>query len=459
MQIRYRIALVFTGIVSVILLVLCVSIYFASYENRTEQFHGRLYRKGISTGDLFLKHNMSPNLVREINKTSPSALQNKSISIYDSNLNLLFNYTEDPSDSVVIEKERLQIEPGNTVHFYDSYERDIAVMNYSVNNTNYIIAVTAFDGDLAEWLPKLKFILFICFVVSITVVLITGYIFSLRLVRSFSDLSNQINHISTHQFSTRLDSGTGKDELQKLAITINNLLDRLQAAFDTQRRFIDNASHELSTPMASISSQIEVALQRERSMREYQNVLKSVNDDIHRLGVLVKSLLEIAKISGSAKGPDLFPVRMDELIMRLPSDLKKINSKNDVRIVIGEMEDEDEELLVYGNEELIYVALKNIVHNACKYSMDNTAVVSLHLEKKKILVSIADNGPGISEEEQQQIFQPFFRNIELSQKVAGFGLGLPLAFQIIKLYNGDLKLNSVFGEGSVFTIELPLASF
>jgi signal transduction histidine kinase len=400
---------------------------------------------------------MPAKLVRDINKTSPSALQNKSISIYDSNLNLLFNYTEDVLDSIRIDKEKLKIEKGNVVHFIVSMERDIAIMNYTANKQDYVIVVAAFDGDLIEWLPKLRFILIVCFIVSITIVVITGYAFSLRLVRSFSDLSNHINLISTHQFSTRLDSGTGKDELQKLAITINNLLERLQASFDTQRRFIDNASHELATPMASISSQIEVALQRERSMREYQNVLMSVYDDIMKLSSLVKSLLEIAKISGSAKGPDLFPVRLDELIMRLPSDLKKINPLNEVKIVIGELKDDDDELLVYGNEELIYVALKNLVHNACKYSNDKMALVSVHIEHNKILVSIADNGPGIPEEDQKHIFQPFFRNIELSQKVVGFGLGLPLTFQIIKLYNGTITLNSVIDEGSVFTIELPTA--
>jgi signal transduction histidine kinase len=457
MQIKYRITIVFTSIVSVILLVLCASIYFASYKNRTEQFHGRLYRKGISTADLFLLHNMSAHLVQEINRTSPSALQNKSLSIYDSKLNLLFNYTEDPEDSVHLDYEQLRINPGNTVHYIDNNERDIAIMNYTLNNTSYVIAVSAFDADTADWLPKLRFILIVSFIASITIVLITGYVFSLRLVRAFSNLSNQINHISTQHFSSRLDFGKGKDELQKLTITINNLLDRLQASFDTQRRFIDNASHELSTPMASISSQIEVALQRERSMREYQNVLTSVNDDIRRLSTLVKSLLEISKISGSANGPDLFPVRVDELIMRLPSDLKKINPKNEVKIVIGEMGDDEHELLVYGNEELIYAALKNIVHNACKYSGDYTALVSLHVDKDMMLISVADNGPGISEEDQHQIIQPFFRNTEMSQKVSGFGLGLPLAFQIIKLYNGNLTLNSVIGEGSVFTIELPIA--
>ena len=456
MQIRYRITLVFTGIVSVILLVLCTSIYLGSYENRTDQFHGRLYRKGISTAEMILLHGMPADLVREINKTSPSALQNKSISIYDSSYVLLFNYSEDAKDSIVLNKEQLKTVDENTVHYIDSDEKDIAILGYRTKNAYYTIVVSAFDGDLAEWLPKLRFILTVCFIVSVTVVLIGGYAFSIRLVRSFSDLSNQINHISTHQFSTRLDSGEGKDELQKLALTINNLLDRLQASFDTQRRFIDNASHELSTPMASISSQIEVALQRERSLGEYQNVLKSINDDIKRISTLVKSLLEIAKISGSAKGPDLFPVRIDELIMRLPSDMRKINPKNEVKIVIGDDIENDEELMVYGNEELIYAALKNIVHNACKYSNDFMAVVNLHFVNKKIVVTIADNGPGISEEEQQQIFQPFFRGSDLSHKVSGFGLGLPLAYQIIKLYNGEIEVSSLMGEGSVFKITMPV---
>src|SRR5690606_2931165 len=178
------------------------------------------------------------------------------------------------------------------------------------NNYNYIVVAAAYDSDRVDWLNKLKLILVVCLLLSVVMVLFTGYIFSLSLIRALSEFTHKIKHISSEKFSLRLDTGKGKDELQKLAITINDLLDRLQASFNLQRRFIDNASHELSTPLASIASQMDVALQRDRSSDEYKKALLSMNDDVKRLSMLVRSLLGIAKVSGSMGGTELTSVRI-----------------------------------------------------------------------------------------------------------------------------------------------------
>ena len=457
MQIRYRITLVYTLIVTVILLLLCTSVYFASIENRNQQFQNRLLRKSVNTGDLLFKHRMPPEIVTEINKTSPSALLSKSISVYDTSFREVFVYTDEGTDTIKIARIIFDLALRQKVYYLTAGKKDVVAIEYRHLGKPYVIVTGAYDGDTAEWLPKLRFVLITSFFICISIVIITGYIFSVRLVKSISLLTNRVNHISTQQLSQRLPAGSGKDELQQLAITINNLLDRLQASFDTQRRFIDNASHELSTPLASIRSQIEVALQRERSTENYQQVLHSISDDITRLGVLVKSLLEMAKLSGSVKGMDLFPVRVDELIMRLPAELKKLDARNEVKLNFGELPDSEDDLLVYGNEELLFSAVKNIAHNACKYSGDFTATVSLNVENDRIIIAIADRGPGIAPEEQQRIFQPFYRSADINNLVSGFGLGLPLAIQIVRLYNGEIQLQSYPGKGSIFTITLPVS--
>ncbi|RYZ54191.1 MAG: HAMP domain-containing histidine kinase [Sphingobacteriales bacterium] len=456
MQIRYRITLVYTIIVTVILLLLCTSVYFASSENRSQQFRTRVVRKGINTGDLLFKYGMPHQTVREINETAPSALLEKSIVIYDSAYRQVFAYADPNTEILHVGRIIFDLALTQKHYFLQAGDKDAAAIAYRHNGATYVIVSAAYDGETAEWLPTLRFVLAVAFFVSISIVIVTGYIFSLRLVRSISDLTNKVNHISSQELRHRLPVGNQKDELQQLAFTINNLLDRLQSSFDTQRRFIDNASHELSTPLASIGSQIDVALQRHRDESTYRNVLSSINDDINRLNLLIKSLLEMAKLSGSVKGLDLFPVRIDELIMRLPSDLKKVDSRNEVRMIFGELPEDEDELLTYGNEELIFSALRNIAHNACKYSGNFTATVTLNVENDKIVITIADQGPGIAPEEQQRIFQPFYRSADINNKISGFGLGLPLAYQIVKLYNGEIKLQSKLGEGSIFTIILPV---
>ncbi len=458
MQIRYRITLAYTAIVTVILLLLCGLVYFFSVRNRTDQFYSRLERKSFSTIDLLWKYRMSQELVRNINATSPSTLINKAIVIYDEDFRLFFSFFDG--------RESL-FEPDRTLFnrfltedrfFFTVDNRDAIALRYVAGGKPYYVFTVAYDGDKAEWLPTLRLILTVSLVVSLTIVVTSGYVFSLGLVRSISDFTDKINRISSEEFSQRLSGGNGKDELQKLATTINALLDRLQASFDTQRRFIDNASHELSTPLASIASQIDVALQRERSSEEYRNVLLSIYDDIQRLNVLVRSLLEIAKISGSAKGIELSPIRIDELLMRLPSTLRKIDTRYDVKLSFDELPDDELALTVYGNEELLFSAVKNVVLNACKFSDDRKAFVHLKYCQGVLRIIIEDHGPGIPAEEQELIFRPFYRSIETNSLVPGSGLGLPLANQILKLYGGNIKLSAQTEAGSVFIISLRAAS-
>jgi signal transduction histidine kinase len=125
-------------------------------------------------------------------------------------------------------------------------------------------------------------------------------------------------------------------------------------------------------------------------------------------------------------------------------------------LAFGELPEEDEKLLVFGNEELLSTAIKNIVINACKYSDNHLAEVKLACYHNVINIFIKDEGNGIADAEKENIFQPFYRadNKKMHQ---GFGLGLSLAYQIIKLHKGQISLESVVHKGTVFSVTLPSA--
>ncbi len=223
-----------------------------------------------------------------------------------------------------------------------------------------------------------------------------------------------------------------------------------------QRRFIANASHELSTPLTSISSQLEVFLQKEREAPQYRQVMESVYQDVRHLSKLTQTLLEFAQASGNHGGIDIELVRVDEILMRLPSEIKKMNTDYSVFLSFGNLPEEDNKLMVSGNSELLLSAIKNIVYNACKYSTDKRASVSLESKPGFVIVKVEDNGIGIPENELNFIFQPFYR-IHNTQG-PGFGLGLSLAKRIIKLHNGEISVQSRLNAGTQFTILLPTGS-
>lgn len=456
MQIKYRITIAYTIIVTVILLLLCSAIYFFSYKERVSQFQMRLKARASSVAELMKIREFDTTDIRRINKTAPGLFNNRSIYVYDSSGKVTFADDEKTAPPLEIAPGIFKIARAVKTYFFKSEERDGVIIESRDTRGRFYVAVVAYDHDTVVWLGKLRIILFICFVSSILLVILSGYIFSLRLVHSITVLTEKINLISSNEFSARLDTGQEKDELQQLAKTVNELLDRLQGAFDTQRRFIDNASHELSTPLTSIYSQLDVALQKERDLDGYKKSLQSVRDDVKRLSLMVRSLLELAKASGSVGGLELSTVRIDELLMRLPGEMKKISPFYDVKLEFDEFPENESSFAIYGNEALLFIAFKNMAHNACKYSKNTSAVARLSFTDKYIIVKMEDSGIGIDADDLKDIFQPFYRGGKYNNIIPGAGLGLALVHHIIGLHNGHIEVSSEVGVGSVFTVYLPL---
>lgn len=456
MQLKYRITLAYTGIVSVILLLLCAAIYIFSEQNRKIEFQARLKGRAVSAARLMHLPEFNISDIKKINQTGPSTLSDRSIVVLDEEDKVVYEDNAPHATRVSINYDILKYARAAKTYYFAQGDRDGVAIEETDGRKRYVIVVMARDVETIEWLEKLKLILFICFVSSIFIVILSGYIFSLRVVGSITRLKQKIDKISSSHFSQRLETGSGRDELQRLAITINDLLDRLQYSFDTQRRFIDNASHELSTPLTAIFSQMEVALFRERTPEEYRKTLISVKDDLKRLNLLIRSLLEIAKASGSQGGIELATVRIDEMLMRLPADMRRIGPFYEVKIEFLAFPDDEYLFSIYGNEPLLFIAFKNIVHNACKYSKDKTARIKLDFTDTHIIIEISDNGQGIEPGDLENIFQPFYRGGQYNNFVPGAGLGLALTHHIISLHNGNIEVESEVGKGSTFRVILPL---
>jgi signal transduction histidine kinase len=280
-----------------------------------------------------------------------------------------------------------------------------------------------------------------------------GFLFSKKLLSPISRIIHEVNDISSHNLSQRLHTGSGRDELSQLSNTFNELLERLQKSFEIQKRFISNASHELSTPLTAMSSQLEVTLQKDRDNAEYQRVLLSINEDVMQMRQLTKSLLEIAKadILGNIA---LSEIRIDELLMKLNSEIELINSSYRVELHFGEFPDDEKECVVFGNMELLHSAIKNIIENGCKYSSDQCSRVNLFYASQQIYINVTNKGNVISAEEIQKIFQPFHRGSN-AKNYKGFGLGLALAKGIIGIHKGTLNVRSGLSEGTIFEIAIP----
>lgn len=457
MPVRLRITLLFALLVFVILSLVCSGVYYFFHQSRLNTIKTRLTNRGMTTARLLSQREVfDRGLVQRIDSATTISLKNKTVQAYDYQNRKIYQYNDQPGDTMQVETEILDDARVNGTRYFKTGNKEAVAYHHADSASRLVVVSAATDADGLERLSALAKILLVFFLVGNVLVLVAGYFFSRGLLLPVRKITEDVEEISAHNLTRRISTGGSKDEWYQLAHTLNRLLNRLQESFEWQRRFISNASHELSTPLTVISSQLEVSLQRERGAEDYRRVMQSIYQDVQRMSRLTQTLLEMAKASGSAGGLDFMPVRLDEILMELPAQAAGINPQFTVTIQFDELPESDEELLVYGNEPLLSTAIKNIVINACKYSADHTALVYLSRKDKHLLVVVEDQGIGIERSERDRIFQPFYR-VEENSNAEGFGLGLSLADKIVKIHKGRIEIDSEKDRGTRFFIFLPAA--
>lgn len=457
MPVRVRITLIFSVLVFIILSLVCSGIYYFSYQARINNIKTRLTNRAITTARLLSQREIFDRaLIQRIDSSTTLSYINKIVQAVNYQDRIVYHYSDVPGDTIKVNQTVLdEARVKGRVYFMEG-EREVVAYHYVNDTTRLLILVAGEDMEGKENLRNLLRILLLSFLVGNIFVLISGFLFSKGLLLPIKNISHEVAEISAQNLTRRIETGKTRDEWYQLSITLNDLLNRLQESFDMQRRFISNASHELSTPLTAILSQLEVSLQRERTAEEYKAVLHSIYQDVQHLTKLTQTLLEFAKASGNPGGLEIDLVRIDEIILSLPAEVSKINASYNVKIEFEDLPEEEENLLVFGNEPLLFTAINNIVINACKYSEDHEAEVQLQVANNTVSIDVKDKGKGIQSSDLDKIFQPFYRTDE-SRSESGFGLGLSLAHRIIKIHKGAIDVTSEPGKGTVFHIKLPSA--
>src|SRR5674476_34877 len=185
---------------------------------------------------------------------------------------------------------------------------------------------------------------------------------------------------------------------------------------------------------------------KERSTLEYKSALSSVLDDIRALIDLSNRLLLIARTS--AEGPVNFnkKIRIDEILWQTQEEITRFNKDYHINISIDDSLTDCDQMIIVGDEYLLKVAVSNLIDNACKYSDDHTVNIKFRHIEKFIEVVFEDKGIGISKDDLQKVFEPFYRGTN-TISLPGTGIGLPLVSQIIKIHNGIVKISSQVGKG------------
>ncbi len=299
-----------------------------------------------------------------------------------------------------------------------------------------------------EDLRKLRVISVFSFFPLMLLSVVGGYIIAERMLAPINKINKATKKIAANNL-TVIKHDEVDDEIGELINNFNSMIKRLNISFDLQKEFVENASHELKTPLAIIRTNLELAIanSKTKDLKE----LKSALNQTKQMNNLIEDLL---LLSISANKIEKRKVNLINIVKQSVNELRAFAKESEIKLILNI---EAQNALLKGNGFLLQKAISNLIQNSIKYSNKKTNVfITISKRKNKIEFTVKDNGIGISKENQKKIFERFYRiDKSRSKKTGGTGLGLPIAKRIIEEHGGTIVLKSELNKGTTFIVVLP----
>ena len=311
-----------------------------------------------------------------------------------------------------------------------------------------------FDIVRHDQLELLRNYSLIGFAILIVVGSICIYFLSRMMLKPVDRVSSLATRISSTNLKERINYQGPDDEIKRLADTFDSMLERLEEAFESQKQFIQDASHELRTPIAIAQTNIEVLeMDNKATIKDYERLKDILKLNLERMSTLSEKLLLLSEVEQEQR--NWMTVDLALLLTEIISELKTKAGESGVSF---ELEPIDESIPVLGDAFRLKQVFVNLADNAIKYNRPGGEVkISARPDDAQVVVEIKDNGIGISQADQQRIFERFYRvDKSRSRAQGGSGLGLAIVKKIMEEHGGTVSVESTLGKGSTFRVTLPL---
>jgi heavy metal sensor kinase len=471
-SVRIRLTLWYTGAMAVILIFLASVTYFvirANVGRRADMQAVELADTFLSTVDAEMGDATKPNSLDEGVATAIAEHRFRDVifAVFDQQGSLIAMSSALPDDrrhrewkpEIVLGSAQGLLTVADPFHFmrlaghpYRAYVRHFTLGEQAAT----LIVFQSVHGQ-NEFLETLTSTFAIAIPLTILFAGFGGYLLARRSLSPVVAMSSQASRIGSENLEARLTVRNPDDELGHLARSFNELLDRLDASFDRQKRFVADASHELRTPVAILCGETEVALSKEnRNEQEYRETLRILADESKRLKHVVEDLFTLARADAGQYPLAYTDFYLEELAAECTRNVRTLAAAKHVAVAC----DAGSDALIRADEALLRRMLLNLLDNAIKYTPSGGSV-SVHCGEQNgfHLLSVQDSGPGIPPELQPRIFERFFRGDKArsrnEQDGGGAGLGLSIAAWIAGAHGGKLELSQSTSEGCTFTATLP----
>lgn len=305
-----------------------------------------------------------------------------------------------------------------------------------------------FEADVSD---KTNLIRAAVIVGIIALALIIGRVFGKSVKSNFKT----IEEISNGHIEKRLPENEGYPEIKQFAKNFNSIMDKASTLDETRQEFVSNVSHELKTPITSIKVLADsLNMQEDVPIELYKEFMQDITNEIDRESKIIDDLLSLVKLDKKAEMLNISSVNLNELLEIVLKRLKPIAQKKNVEILFESFRPVVAEV----DEVKITQVISNLVENAIKYNeIDGSVHVSLNADYQYFYIKVQDTGIGIPKEDQDKVFERFYRvDKARSRQTGGTGLGLAIVQKIVLMHHGTIKLYSEEGQGTVFTVRIPL---
>jgi two-component system OmpR family sensor kinase len=322
-----------------------------------------------------------------------------------------------------------------------------------VNGQRYAVQVAGSLDDADQILQSAAILFTVMATALLALVGWAGARLSRQTFVAMENIVSQARKIGDTSLDSRLPHPGGDDEIGQLADTLNAMLDRIEQAFEAQRRFTADASHELRSPLSRLRTEIEITLRRPRSAEEYVSTLRSCLDEVGRLTMLVEELLMLARLDA---GQQLEQVELVSLAALAQETIKRLTAPAAERRIQILLHD-DLAQAVQVDRAPVSLVLRNLLDNALKFSpADGHITLRIGRGARGAMLSVEDQGVGIADHELPFLFERFFRGTGArAGEVDGVGLGLALSQAIMQAYGGRIEAENAATGGARFTLHLP----